>query len=213
MIRHSSLTALAILLLQCFVSIAAAEDAPHPPVSGGAAADEASATKNAAASSEAKEHGDANAKPWQTHPDTQKPPLQLDPYLLVFTLVSFLLFINVMKSFAWQPMIEGLDERDARVVRAEQTAAKVQQEAQRLRVETEAKMAEVHAQVKSMLDNARREAEAKGAEIVAQAEAEALRVKEQALKAIEEAKQQALGELEGRVDQQVDAATSQLLNV
>ncbi len=211
MIRHSSLTALALLLLQCFVSVARAEDAPHHPPTGGDAVAGEAAENNTAASSEGK--GEASSKPWQTHPDTQKPPLQLDPYLLVFTLVSFLLFINVMKSFAWQPMIDGLDERDARVVRAEQTAAKVQQEALRLREETEVKMAEVHAQVKTMLDDARREAEAKGAEIVAQVEAEALRVKEQALKAIEEAKQQAVSELEGRVDQQVDAATSQLLKV
>ncbi|MCA9080667.1 MAG: ATP synthase F0 subunit B [Planctomycetaceae bacterium] len=155
--------------------------------------------------------GQQSGPPWATHPDTQQPPLAIDPYLLVGTLVLFVLFIRVMKGAAWQPMIDGLDEREARVVRAEQAAHKAKHEADRLRAETEARMSEVHTEVKALIAEARGKAESEGREIIAQAQAEAQRVKDSALAEIEQAHQRALDELNAQVENQVSLATGQLL--
>ena len=149
--------------------------------------------------------------PWASTPDTNQPPLTLNPYLLLFTVVSFVLFINIMKATAWGPMIAGFNERDARVIRAEQAAAKVQHEAERLKKETETKMAEVHGQVKAMLAKARAEAEAQAREIIANAEAQATKAKDAALRDIEAARQQTLSELSRTVDAQASLATRQLI--
>ncbi|MCA9087572.1 MAG: ATP synthase F0 subunit B [Planctomycetaceae bacterium] len=150
-------------------------------------------------------------QPWAGHPDTNQPPLKLDFYLLIFTFVLFLLFIRIMKGAAWGPMIAGLNEREARVVRAEQAAHQARHEAERLRTETEARMAKVHAEVKALLAQARSEAEAKALEIISKAEQNAQQVKESALAEIAEAQQRALAELDAQVESQVALATTQLL--
>lgn len=203
-----SQTLLALILAIGLLSSAVSANEPPGEAHGSAAI--------AVAGSESHPSSDSGGgfvkKLWTQEADTNQPPLQADIYLLVFTIVCFLLFINVMKSFAWQPMIAGLDERDARVVRAEQSAAKVQHEAERLRKVTEARMAEVHTQVKAMLAQARSEAEAQGMEIIARAEAEAQRIKDSALQEIESARQQAVAELDSRIDSQVALATSHLMN-
>lgn len=155
------------------------------------------------------------------HPVSSPPKKEMNPYdsppllpqlpLFIFSLLLFWLFIAVMRGSAWQPLIAGLNERDARVVRAEQAAARVQHEAERLRKVTEQRMAEVHAQVKGMLAQARGAAEAEAREIVARAEAEAQAVKQSALAEIEQARRQTLEELSQAVDAQAGSAVRQLL--
>ncbi len=194
------LTLCTLLLLPC---LAWGADSAHPTDAAAPVASEHVGTASAGAPSEG--HAVKHVNPYDS------PPLLPQLPLFVFSLLLFWLFISVMGNACWKPMISAFDERDARVVRAEQTAAKVQSEAERLRTETEAKVAEVHAQVKAMLAKARSEAEAQGVQIVAQAEAEAQRVKMSALQEIAAAREQAVGELNARVDEQVAFATSQLL--
>ncbi len=206
------------------VSFAAWAEDTHAPAAQAAASDvgeehpvaahDAAATDSAHSPETAASAGGVQSlfgQPWASHPDTNQPPLKLDFYLLIFTFVLFLVFIRIMKGAAWGPMIAGLNEREARVVRAEQAAHQAKHEAERLRSETEARMAKVHAEVKALLAQARSEAEARALEIISRAEQNAQQVKESALAEIAEAQQRALAELDAQVESQVALATTQLL--
>ena len=139
--------------------------------------------------------------------DYQKPPLQPELPLFLFTLVLFGGFVLLMKSAAWEPLISGLNAREARVINAESEARSLRVEVEQLTAKAELRMAEVQNEVKAIVAKARAEAEATRIEIVAQAEAEAQRVKQEALASIANARSAALAELEQTVDQQVALAT------
>lgn len=139
--------------------------------------------------------------------DYNKPPLDVNVSLFIFSLVLFGAFVLVMKSMAWEPLIAGLDAREARVVNAESDARALKIEVEQLTAKAEQRLAEVQNEVKAILAQARADAEAKRMEIVAQAEAEAQRVKQEALASIAKARSEALAELEQTVDQQVALAT------
>ena len=154
------------------------------------------------------EASDAESEPL---PNYDEPPLDFKPPLFFFTLVLFIGFIFVMKANVWQPLIAGLNAREARVVQAEREAQAARDDAQRLRKESETKLAEVHEQVKAILAEARSKAEAEKREILGQAEQEAERALETALAAIVAAREDALEELSRAVDEQVGLATAQVV--
>lgn len=139
--------------------------------------------------------------------DYQKPPLKLEWPLFLFSLVLFTGFVLIMRTTAWDPIIQGLNAREGRIVKAEAEARAARIEVEQLTAKAEQRMAEVYSEVKSIVAQARATAEAQKLEIVAQAEAEAQRIKREALAAIAQARATALAELEQTVEQQVELAT------
>lgn len=144
-------------------------------------------------------------------PDYDMPPLQPNLTLFLFTLILFVAFVFFMRTTTWQPLIKGLDAREARVVQAEKDAEAARAEAKRLQVETEAKLAAVQEQVRDIVAEARKKAETEKQKIVSDAQAEAERVKQEALAEITSARESALSELSAQVDAQVAAATEHVV--
>lgn len=140
----------------------------------------------------------------------QNPPLLPEIPLFLFTLALFGGFVLMMRSFAWNPLIAGLNAREGRIVKAEAGARSARIEVEQLTTRAESRMAEVYAEVKAIVAQARAEAETKKLEIVAQAEADAQRIKQQALEQIAQARKAALAELSQSIDQQVALATQHL---
>jgi len=137
----------------------------------------------------------------------QNPPLLPEIPLFLFTLALFGGFVLVMRSSTWNPLMAGLNAREGRIIKAETEARAARIEVEQLTTRAESRMAEVHAEVKAIVAQARTEAEMKKLEIVAQAEADAQRIKQQALEQIAQAREAALEELNQTIDQQVALAT------
>jgi F-type H+-transporting ATPase subunit b len=142
--------------------------------------------------------------------DYNKPPLEFILPTFLFSLVLFVLFILVMRKFAWGPLIERLDEREARVVQAERQAEQAMQDVEKLRQECERQLEEAQVQVKEIVSRARAEGEDRKREIITQAEQDAQRIKEEALAELAAAREQALEELNRVVDEQVAMATEHI---
>lgn len=196
---------LGISLLVSLVGLSPAEakepaDAAHPqPLADVAAA------ADAAVDSELGKAGHAEGTP-----DYNQPPLQVDVTLFLFTLLLFGMFVLVMRSLVWQPLLNGLAVREGRIAQAEEDARAARAEVQQLTAQAEQRLAVAYEQVAAIVSKARVEAEAKKAEIVAQAEAQAQQIKSEALAAIAAARREALQELERTVDQQVELAAQQI---
>ncbi|WP_437225388.1 ATP synthase F0 subunit B [Planctomicrobium sp. SH661] len=139
--------------------------------------------------------------------DYQRPPLKIELPLLIFSLVLFSTFVLVMRPVVWNPLIAGLNAREERVVKAEAEARAARIQVQELTAQAEKRLAEVYSEVKSIVAQARADAEARKLEIVTQAEADAQRIKQEAISAIARARASALAELEQTVEQQVALAT------
>lgn len=139
--------------------------------------------------------------------DLNQPPLSIKLPRLAFALILFVSFVLLMKRFAWQPLIEGFNEREGRVNRAYAAAEEARLEAAALRDEHDAKVKAVQEEVREIVQQARREAEAEKQRIVAEAEAAAEKLRAEALADIEQARQEAMASLDARVDEYVGLAT------
>lgn len=144
--------------------------------------------------------------------DYNKPPLDFEPALFIWSLVVFGLFLLVGRKLAWGPLIAGLSAREARVSRALADAEAARIEAERLIALHDARINEVTEEVKGIVAQARQEAEQEKVRILAEAEAETNAMRDKALAEIESGRRQALDELETRIDSQVQAATDHLLS-
>ncbi len=123
--------------------------------------------------------------------------------LAIWTLVVFCLLLLILWKFAWGPISEALDRREAGIL-AHIAAAKQQNEtAAKLLADHEAKLAGTADEVRRILDDARRDADTQKQQILAEAQAAAQSEKQRAVQEIEAAKNGALQEL---ADKSVDTA-------
>ena len=84
----------------------------------------------------------------------------------------FVLLLLVLRKFAWKPMLEGLQGREARIRGALDEAHTARDEAQKLREHLQAEMNKVHDKIREMMDEARREGQQNKDRMVAEGKAD-----------------------------------------
>ncbi len=132
-------------------------------------------------------------------------PSEIKSDLAIWTVVVFLCLLTLLGKFAWGPIMDGLDRREASIAtaidEAKQAAAKG---AEQLK-EYEAKLAAVGDETREILAQARKDAEAAGERIVAEAQEAAGRERDKAIADISAAKNSALQDI---TERSVDLAVS-----
>jgi F-type H+-transporting ATPase subunit b len=124
--------------------------------------------------------------------------LSVDPDLAIFTIIVFLVLLAVLWKFAWVPIAEGLEKRDRAIADQLAAAKAANDQARQLVAQYDQKLALAQAEVRGVLDEARRDAEHARQEIVAAARADARAERDNAIREIESAANQALDELAER---------------
>ena len=148
-------------------------------------------------------HGDAHAAP--------SAPLGFKGDLAIWSLVTFVVYIIVLKKAAWGPLIQGLDTREGRMKQqlADADAARVKAEA--MLADHAKKLDKVQDEVKEILAEARRDAEHTKQDIVAAANKEAEATRKRAIHDIEQARDVAMKDLFDFVSSNVIGATEHVL--
>jgi F-type H+-transporting ATPase subunit b len=129
----------------------------------------------------------------------------------LWSLVTFVVFVLVLRVFAWGPLTEGLDNREAhfRSQLAEAEAARIQ--AERMLKEHAAKLEAVQDEVKAIIEEAKRDAEHTKNDIIETAQKEAKATQDRAIHEIERSKDAALKELFDTMSSQVASATEHVI--
>ena len=122
-------------------------------------------------------------------------PLVVSTDLAIFTVVIFAILLTVLWKFAWGPISQALDLRERKIADNISAAEQCNVEAKRLLAEYESKLAAAREEVRGILDEARRDAEHTGQEIVAKARTDAQAEVQRGKHEIETATSQALNEL------------------
>ena len=138
-------------------------------------------------------------------------PMKWSKDLALFSLVTFAVYLLVLKVGAWGPLQAGLNERERGIKQniADAEAARLKSEA--LLKEHEVKLAKVQEEVREILAEARRDAEHTKQDIVTLAQKEADATKQRAIADIERSRDQALTELFDFVSTNVVNATEQVI--
>ncbi|MDE1976336.1 MAG: F0F1 ATP synthase subunit B [Elusimicrobia bacterium] len=101
-----------------------------------------------------------------------------EPGILIWTIVTFLALVALLKKFAWGPLLAIIDEREKHLKSEREAAESARAEAERLKKEIESQMAGLQAAGRELIDKARGHAEALSAQIKTAAEEEARKIKD-----------------------------------
>lgn len=121
----------------------------------------------------------------------------LDPHegLIIWTIITFLVVLFVLKKFAWPQLLAALDEREKRISDALAAAEQARQGAEEVLREHRQKLAAADEEARQVVAEARAAAADVRQRIVSQAREEAERVVSQARTSIESEKRAATAEL------------------
>ena len=118
--------------------------------------------------------------------------------LAVWSFATFLLLLALLTKFAWKPIMEGLDKREQGIADTIAATQAANDDARRLLASYERRLAEAADEVRGMLDEARRDADATRQAIVAEARKAAEDEKNRARHEIGLAKDDALSQIAER---------------
>jgi len=157
--------------------------------------------------SESAEHSGEHAA--DEHHETGVPGFARD--LALWSLVTFVCFLIVLKKAAWGPLIEGLDKRESGIRAMIAEAEDNQRKSQALLAEYEGKLRDAEQTVAEMVAEARRDAERTSQDIVAKAQSEVDAMRQRATDEIGRAKDNALAEVFESVNSRIALATEHVL--
>ncbi|WP_373650533.1 MULTISPECIES: F0F1 ATP synthase subunit B [unclassified Schlesneria] len=154
-------------------------------------------------------HGDAHAE--GGHGEHGGLPMTFSKDLAFFSLITFAVYLVVLRVGAWGPLRAGLSERERGIQQNIADAEVSRTKAEALLKEHELKLAKVQEEVREILAEARRDAEHTKQEILATAQKEADASRQRAIADIERSRDQALTELFDFVSTNVVNATENVI--
>lgn len=133
-------------------------------------------------------------------------------YQSAAAIIAFAIVFFLLKKKAWGPIISGLQDRENKIREDLASAEKARDEATAKTEELDARLAEAHAEARSVIDQARTDAETVRAKLVADTESDIQRMRERATGEIESAKQQAVQDLYAKSATLAVAVAEKILN-
>jgi F-type H+-transporting ATPase subunit b len=115
--------------------------------------------------------------------------------LTIWSIIVFAVLLWFLGRFAWKPMLQGLKKREGDIHQAIEDARAAREEGQRLRDEVRAEREKTEAMRRDIIQRAQADAQRLADEIKASNEAAMRTEREQALRELQSAKDQALQEL------------------
>jgi F-type H+-transporting ATPase subunit b len=125
--------------------------------------------------------------------------IQVVPGLMVWTLVAFVICLLVLKKYAFGPVQKGIDKRRDYIRASIDEADNAREEAKRLLEEHRKLIREAKSEAEAILSETRKVAEVQRAQMREETEQDRLRRLEETKRQIEQATQQALGEIRSEV--------------
>lgn len=138
-------------------------------------------------------------------------PMDWKADLALWSFIIFLLFLGVLGMFAWKPMIEGLDKREAGIRSAIAEAEENRRKSEALLADYQSKLKAAEQTVQAMVAEARRDAERTSQDLIAAAQRDVDAIRVRAKDEIRQAKDTALSEVFSQVNAQVILATEHVL--
>ncbi len=99
--------------------------------------------------------------------------VQPDPGLFIWTILTFLVLLYLLRKFAWKPLLSALDDRQEVIRKSLEDAEKAKGELERVALESKQIIAQAKAEAQSIVKRSRSEAEILRAELKQNARTEA----------------------------------------
>ena len=131
---------------------------------------------------------------------------------IIWTLITFMVVLVVLKAAVWKPLLAALDEREQRIRDALAEAEKARAEMQASLDEQQRVLEQAHAEARSLVAQAREAAEQVSREIVAEARQEAEHTAQAMRRELESERQAAFAQLRSEVAELAVRAAGMILD-
>ena len=138
--------------------------------------------------------------------------LEPNPGLIIWTIVTFVLLLIVLRKFAWKPLLTALHDRESSIRGTLEHAENAKAEAERILEENRKQLAKAGEEAQKILAEGRALGDRLKQEIVDQANQQSRRMVDQARLEIERDKESAIAQLRGEVAALAIQAAEKILN-
>ncbi len=137
--------------------------------------------------------------------------LDINPGLILWTIITFVVVLLILRLAAWKPLLEALTAREEHIRSSIQKAEEAQQAAEKLLAENKRQLARAEEQSQRILNEGRDMGEKLKAEIIEKANASSRTLIEQAKDEIQREKDAALTQLRSEVADLAIAAAGKIM--
>ena len=138
--------------------------------------------------------------------------LDINPGLIIWTIITFILVLAILRKAAWKPLLGALAAREEKIRVSLEQAEEAQQQAQRLLDENKRQMAQAEEQSQKIIKSGRDMGERLKAELLEKANTSSRQMIDQAKEEIRREKEAALVQLRGEVTDLVIAAAGKIID-
>lgn len=141
------------------------------------------------------------------------PLVRIDTGLLIWTVLTFLALLVVLRWKAWGPILSAIEKREKSIRDAIEGAKKEREDARRLIEEHRSMIEQARRDTARMIEQARKDSEASRADMIEKAKGEAAEVVEHGRKQIEREARAAVLQLRGEAANLAVLAASRIVKV
>ncbi|MBZ0199705.1 MAG: F0F1 ATP synthase subunit B [Ignavibacteriaceae bacterium] len=125
--------------------------------------------------------------------------LDVNPGLIVWTVITFVLLLLILKKVAWKPILAALDQRENAIRESLEKAEKAKDEANLLLKQNETNLLKAEEESQKIIEQSRQYAEKLKAQMLQDSKAQAQKIVEDAAAEIDRRKEAAFDELKTQV--------------
>ena len=125
--------------------------------------------------------------------------LDVNPGLIIWTIVTFLILLFILKKVAWKPILSALDQREKDIKDSLEKAEKAKEDAQKILDENQATLAKAEEESKKIIEQSRSYAENLKEQMLKESKEQAKKLVEDAAEEIDRRKDSAFEELKDQV--------------
>ena len=137
--------------------------------------------------------------------------VDVNPGLVIWTVITFVILLFVLKKLAWKPILTALNEREDAIKESLEKAEKAKDEAQKILQENQASLLKADEESKKIIEQSRQYAEKLKDQMLRESKEQAQKIVEDASAQIEQKKEAAFSELKTKVAEIAISAAEKIL--
>lgn len=137
--------------------------------------------------------------------------VDVNPGLVIWTVLTFIILLFVLKKLAWKPILSALNDRESAIKESLEKAEKAKEEAQKVLEENQASLLKAEEESKKIIDQSRQFADKLKDQMLRESKEQAQKIIEDASAQIDQKKEAAFNELKTKVAEIAISAAEKIL--
>jgi F-type H+-transporting ATPase subunit b len=138
--------------------------------------------------------------------------IDINPGLIFWTAVTFLILLFILKKMAWKPILTALSQREEAIKDSLEKAEKAKEEAQKVLNENQASIAKAEEESRKLIEQSRAYADKLKDQMLKESKEQAQKIIEDASAEIERKKEETFNELKAKVAEIAIQAAEKILS-